>query len=191
MTIFLIPASLSRMAGAIALVLSASLSGPAFAQVDLHQSTVVATLRHKTLPVDGRFRKFDAQVTFDPAKPANGSARVSVEMDSYELGDADVDRQVRGEDWFDAADYPRASFVSSSIVPAGDGKYSVTGRLTVRGKTRDVIVPVSVSDEGATRIFEGSLPVSRRRFGIGQGEWVATNVVADEVVIKFRLVVAK
>ncbi|MEJ0003313.1 MAG: YceI family protein [Pararobbsia sp.] len=179
------------MAGAIALVLSASLSGPAFAQVDLHQSTVVATLRHKTLPVDGRFRKFDAQVTFDPAKPANGSARVSVEMDSYELGDADVDRQVRGEDWFDAADYPRASFVSSSIVPAGDGKYSVTGRLTVRGKTRDVIVPVSVSDEGATRIFEGSLPVSRRRFGIGQGEWVATNVVADEVVIKFRLVVAK
>ncbi len=76
-------------------------------------------------------------------------------------------------------------------MPAGDGKYSVTGRLTIRGKTQDVIVPVSVSEAGTTRVFEGSLPVSRRRFGIGQDEWAATNVVADEVVIKFHLVVAK
>jgi len=191
MTISLIPAQLSHFAGAATLAVSLSLSAPALAQVDLQNSTVVATFKQMNMPVDGRFKRFDAQIAFDPVKPARSSARITVDTGSYDLGNPGLNKAVLGTDGFDAADYAHATFVSSSVVPAGDGKYSVTGRLTIRGKTQDVIVPVSMMEQGGTRVFDGRLPVRRRRFGIGQGKWADTEVLADEVVIKFHLVVAK
>lgn len=191
MTIPLIPAQLGHFVGATTLAVSLSLSGAASAQVDLQKSTIVATLRQMNVPVGGKFGQFDAQLAFDPVKPSRSSARITVDMSSYDLGDPNFNKQVQGKDWFDVADYPNATFVSSSVVSAGDGKYSVTGRLTIHGKTQDVIVPVSVTEQDHTRTFDGSLPVHRRRFGIGRGEWVDTRVVADEVVIKFHLVAAK
>jgi polyisoprenoid-binding protein YceI len=203
MTISLIPARLSHrlgpplrdrlshFAGAVMLAASLSSSGPAFAQVDLQNSTVVATFKQMSVPVEGRFKRFDAQIAFDPEKPSRSSARITVDAGSYDAGNASLNKAVRGKDGLDAADFAHATFVLSWMVPAGDGIYSVTGRLTLRGKTQDVVVPVSMTEQGDTRVFDGSLPVRRRRFGIGQGKWVDTAVLADEVVIKFHLVVAK
>jgi polyisoprenoid-binding protein YceI len=188
MTIFRISAHFAALA---ALAASLSLSSVAFAQVDLQNSTVAATFKQMSVPVEGRFERFDAQITFDPVKPSRSSARITIDTSSYDAGNAGVNKAVRGKDGLDAADYAHATFVSSSMVPAGDGIYSVTGRLTVHGKTQDVIVPVSMTEQGDARVFDGSLPVRRRRFGIGQGKWADTAVLADEVVIKFHLVVAK
>jgi polyisoprenoid-binding protein YceI len=191
MMIFPIPAVLRQLAGATTVAVALSLSGPAFAQVDAQQSSIVATVRQMHVPLDGKFGHFDAQVVFDPARPASGSARVSVDMSSFDLGESSLNEQVQGKAWFDVADYPSARFVSSAIVPAGGGKYSVTGRLTIRGKTQDVIVPVSVTEQAHSRVLDGSLPIRRHRFGIGQGVGVDTRGIADDVVIKFHLVVAK
>jgi polyisoprenoid-binding protein YceI len=173
------------------LAASLSLSGPAFAQVDLQNSSVEATFKQMKVPVEGRFKRFDAQIAFDPEKPSRSSAKITVDAASYDAGNASLNKAVRGKDGLDAVDYAHATFVLSSMVPAGDGIYSVTGRLTLRGKTQDVVVPVSMTEQGDSRVFDGSLPVRRRRFGIGQGKWADTAVLADEVVIKFHLVVPK
>ncbi len=182
---------LRPVTGATMAAVVLSLSGPVYAQLDIQQSSVTATVKRMNVPVQGKFGAFDAQVVFDPARPASGSARVSVDMSSYDLGESSLNEAVQSKPWFDVADYPRARFVSSTIVPAGGGKYSVTGRLTIRGKTQDVIVPVSVTEQAHVRVLDGSLPIHRRRFGIGQGTGIDTEGVADEVVIRFHLVVAK
>jgi polyisoprenoid-binding protein YceI len=165
--------------------------GVAHAQVDTSKSTVTATSKQMNVPVDGTFKKFTAQLSFDPAKPAAGSARLSIDTASYDLGDESYNQQVRGKEWFDAAQYPNATFVSSAIAPAGGNQFKVSGTLTIKGKSQNVTVPVTVTQQGTTQSFDGALPIKRSQFDIGTGEWKDTSVVADEVVIKFHIVAAK
>ena len=98
--------------------------------------------------------------------------------------------RVAGDEWFDAAHFPHATFVSSQITPGANGAYTVAGKLTIRGKTTDVTVPVQFHKDGANQVFDGTLPIKRLTYGIGTGEWKDTSVVADEVQIKFHIVTA-
>jgi polyisoprenoid-binding protein YceI len=182
-----------RLAASATVVLAAAVSfvlpaGDALAQIDAAHSTITATSKQMNVPVEGKFGKFSAQLAFDPAKPATGSAQVSVDMTSYDLGDETYNDEVRGKDWFDAKTYPNATFVSSAIAPAGTDKFNVTGKLTIKGKSQTVVVPVTVTTQGAAHVFDGALTIRRLQYDIGLGEWKDTSVVADEVVIRFHLV---
>jgi polyisoprenoid-binding protein YceI len=163
----------------------------AHADVDTSKSTVIATTKQMNVPVDGKFRKFSAQLNFDPAKPTAGNANVSIDTASYDLGADDYNKQAQGKEWFDSKTYPNATFVSSAIAPAGGNQYKVTGKLTIKGKSQTVVVPVTIASQGNTQTFDGSLPIKRSQFDVGTGEWKDTSVVADEVVIKFHIVASK
>ena len=170
---------------------SMAVSGIAFAQIDAAKSTVTATSKQMNVPVEGKFKKFDAKVSFDPAKPSAGSAQLTVDVGSYDLGDDSYNEQVRGKEWFDTKTYPKATFVSSSIKPVGTGKFTVTGTLTIKGKSQNVSFPMTTGQQGADQTFDGTLPISRLKFDVGTGEWKDTSTVADEVTIKFHIVVPK
>lgn len=184
---------------ALALSFGAALLAPALAQagppsswgVDAAKSSVVAVSRQMGVPVEGNFRRFSAQLSFDPAKPAEGRASVEIDIASFDLGDADFNRETAKKEWFDAAKYPKATFVTSAIKPAGAGRFEAAGKLTIKGRTLDVVAPVSFKAEGGQQVFEGVLPIRRLAFNIGEGEWKDTSTVADEVQIKFRIVAAK
>jgi polyisoprenoid-binding protein YceI len=166
-------------------------AGAAQAQVDASKSSVSAVSKQMAVPVEGKFKKFTAQLSFDPAKPAAGSANLSIDTSSYDLGEDDYNQQVRGKEWFDSAAFPAATFVSSSIAPAGGNQFKVTGKLTIKGKSQTVTVPVTITEQGATQVFDGSLPIKRTQYDVGTGEWKDTSVVADDVIIKFHIVAAK
>jgi polyisoprenoid-binding protein YceI len=160
----------------------------AHAQIDAAKSTITATSKQMNVPVEGKFTKFAAQLAFDPAQPAAGSAKVEVDMASYDLGDETYNDEVRGKDWFDAKTYPSATFVSSAIAPAGADRFNVTGKLTIKGKSQTAVVPVTVTTQGAAHVFDGALTIKRSQYDVGLGEWKDTSVVADDVVIKFHFV---
>jgi polyisoprenoid-binding protein YceI len=178
---------LAAAAGSL-LLATASLASE---QIDAAKSSVTATLKQMNVPVEGKFKKFDAQIHFDSAQPASATAQISVDVATYDLGDESFNSEARGKSWFDATTYPKATFQSTSVKPAGDNKYSVAGKLTIKGKTLDVVVPVSVTQQGGQQVFEGALPIKRTQFDVGTGEWKDTSVVADEVTIKFHVVSAK
>jgi len=183
--------SARRAAGAIAIALAVPLAltaRDAHAQIDAAHSTITATSKQMNVPVEGKFTKFSAQLAFDPAKPAAGSAQVDVDMTSYDLGDETYNDEVRGKDWFDAKTFPSATFVSSAIAPAGADRFNVTGKLTIKGKSQTVVVPVTVTTQGAAHVFDGALTIRRSQYDVGLGEWKDTSVVADDVVIKFHFV---
>jgi len=160
----------------------------AHADVDSSKSSVVATSKQMNVPVDGTFKKFTAQLDFDPAKPTAGSANITIDTTSYDLGDESYNQQARGKDWFDTAHFPTATFVSTGIAPAGGSKFNVSGKLTIKGKSQNVTVPVTVAQQGAAQTFDGALSIKRTQFDVGTGEWKDTSVVADDVVIKFHIV---
>jgi polyisoprenoid-binding protein YceI len=176
---------------ATALALGALFLAPALAQFDAAKSSVVAVSKQMGVPVDGKFKRFTAQVSFDPAKPAEGKASVEIDIASFDLGAEDFNRETVKPEWFNAAKFPKATFVTSAIKPAGAGKFEAAGKLTIKGITRDVVAPVSFKAEAGQQVFEGVLPIKRLQFNIGEGEWKDTSTVADDVQIKFRIVTTR
>ena len=157
-------------------------------KTDSARSSVSAVFKQMNVPVEGKFKRFNAQIDYNSAKPETSKANMEIDVASFDLGDAEFNKEAQKKDWFNGAQFPKATFVSSALKPAAGGKLDVTGKLTIKGKTADVAFPLSVKQEGAVQVFEGALPIKRLAFNIGEGEWKDTSMVADEVVIKFRVV---
>ncbi|WP_288377890.1 YceI family protein [uncultured Massilia sp.] len=171
----------------LASAFASALAGAAVLKTDPAKSSVTATFKQMGVPVEARFKQFTAQIDYDAAKPAASKASVEIATASFDLGDPDYNKEVTKKDWFNAAQFPKATFVSSSIAPAGAGKLNVSGTLNIKGRSAQVTFPLTVKTEGGKQVFEGALPIKRLAFNIGEGEWKDTSMVADEVVIKFRV----
>lgn len=176
-------------------VLSASLSlacllGSPAAHADQKlvpaQSEIVFVSKQMGVPVEGHFKKFDAQISFDPAKPETSKIALSVDIASATLGVPETDAELPKAAWFDTAKFPQATFQSSSAKGLGGGKFEVAGKLTIKGASVPVTIPVTLTQSGATTLASGVLPLKRLAFKIGEGEWADTSMVADEVQVKFK-----
>ncbi|MBI1890961.1 MAG: YceI family protein [Burkholderiales bacterium] len=176
-----------NLVAAIALAAS-GLALAAALKVDPAKSNVSAVFKQMNVPIEGKFKKFHAQIDYDSAKPEASKANVDIDIASFDLGSAEFNSEVTKKEWFNAPQFPKASFASTGIKPAVGGKLDVTGKLSIKGKTADVTFPMIVKKEGNAQVFEGSLPIKRLAFNIGEGEWKDTSMVADEVLIKFRVV---
>jgi polyisoprenoid-binding protein YceI len=156
-------------------------------KTDVAHSSVSAVFKQMDVPVESNFKRFSAQIDYDAAHPEKAAARVDIDTASFDMGQADYNKEIAKKEWFNSAQFPKASFVSTSIKPSGSNKLAVTGKLTIKGKTLDVSFPLSIKPEGGKQVFEGQLPIKRLAFNVGEGEWHDTSMVADEVVIKFRV----
>jgi polyisoprenoid-binding protein YceI len=154
--------------------------------IDAAKSTIVATFRQESVPVDANFKSFNGRVDYDPAKPNASKAAIEVTTGSFDMGNADYNAEVRQKGWFDSATYPKATFISTSVKPGTAGHFDATGTLTLKGKSQTLTVPVTATQAGKATVFEGTLEISRAYFGIGDAEW--NDVVDDKVRIKFHLV---
>ena len=151
------------------------------------KSSITFTSKQMGVAVNGGFRKFDAQLVIDPAKPEAGKARVDVDLASIDAGSSDADTEVKGKGWFNTAAFPKASFVSSSVKALGDGRFEAHGSLTIKGISRETVIPFLIRNEGAGAWLEGGFVLPRLQFKIGEGMWSDTSTVADEVQVKFKL----
>lgn len=152
------------------------------------QSEVAFTIKQMGVPVEGKFRKWAAQVAFDPKKPEAGKVSLALDTASAGFGNAETDAEIPKPVWFNSAKFPQATFTSSAIKAAGPGKYSVAGKLVIKGASRDVVVPVALAQAGANTTATGTLAIKRLEFKVGDGEWADTSMVADEVQVRFKLV---
>ncbi|MBC3931098.1 YceI family protein [Undibacterium curvum] len=183
--------NLSRRTRWAASLAALVLAIPAFAavlKVDASKSQVNIVFKQMNVPVDAKFKKFSANIDYNAAKPESSKANVEIELNSFDLGDAEYNKEVLKKEWFNAAQFPKASFTSTSMKPAGAGKLDVSGTLTIKGKASNVSFPVTIKQEGGKQIFDGALPIKRLTYNIGEGEWKDTSMVADEVTIKFHVV---
>ena len=176
-----------RAAALACLMAAAAVASAAALKLDPAKSHVSATFKQMNVPVEAKFKKFTAQIDYDAAKPDASKASVDIDTASLDLGDPDMNKEVAKKDWFNAAQFPKATFVSSGIKAAGAGKLTVTGKLNIKGKATDVTFPLTVKSEGGKYTFDGALPIKRLTYNIGEGEWKDTSMVADEVTIKFHV----
>jgi len=148
-------------------------------------SSLVASFRQQSVTVDAPFKRFTGSIQYDPARPADTRATLQVDMNSLDVGDEDSDAEVRGAAWFDSAHYPQAQFRSASIKPVDAHRFEATGDLTIKGRTRQITVDVSVQSAGRGYAYDGSFELSRRDFSIGDPSW--DTVLDDHVRVRFHL----
>jgi len=127
---------------------------------------------------------------FPGADPAGGRLEVAVDVAKLDTGDKDRDDTLRDDDLFAVAKYPQAHFLSTKIVKTAGG-YEAEGALTIRGVTRDTKVPFTFREatEGGVAVgyMAGKTQVRRLDFGVGQGDWKATDQAGNEVTVSFTL----
>lgn len=164
---------------------------PAWARdwrVDYGKSQIRFVVKQMNVPVEGGFQRFIGQFAFDPARPESGRFRVEVDMLSADTGSDEGDDEAKRPVWFDSARHPRAVFESKSLRKEAEGRYTAQGDLTVKGRTRAIAVPVTLSRlANGGWVADGRFPLRRTDFGIGGGEWADPSVVGIDVDVRFRM----
>lgn len=158
--------------------------------IQYDKSSLTFIYKQMSVPVEGRFRKFSGQFGFDPAKPDKARVDLDIDLAGVDAGSPEANDEVSGKVWFNSKAFPQAKFVSSSVKALGGDKYSVTGKMTLKGRTQEVTAPFTFTPQGKEGVFEGAFVLKRADFAIGEGPWADFGTVANEVQIKFRLLAA-
>lgn len=155
--------------------------------VALDKSSIGFRYQQMGVAMDGRFRKFTPQLSFDPARPEQARASIEIELASVDAGSAEADGEVVGKPWFHTAAYPKASFVARQIKPVAPNQFEVTGALTLKGATREVKFPLKLTPQGKQGVFTGGFTIRRADFAVGEGMWSKFDIVANDIQVHFQL----
>jgi polyisoprenoid-binding protein YceI len=140
---------------------------------------------------EGTFEKFTADIKFDAQDLPSSRFDVLIDLASVNTADSERDETLRGADLFDVKKFPQGKFVAEQFVAKGAGKYTGAGKLTLRNVTRDVPIEFTFEQKDGSAWLKGSAALKRLDFGVGQGEWKDTDTVANEVKVRFILLLKK
>jgi len=164
-------------------------SDPAHSEVDF--SIVHLSLSN----VHGRFGTVDATIVSDSQDVTKSTVKATIHMDGINTGVAARDNDLKSEKYFNVAQYPTATFASTSIAKGGSG-LTVNGNLTIKGVTKPVVLdvsgptgPVQGMDKKQHEGFNATTTIHRSDFGIGAG--LPTAVLSEDVKLTIELDVAK
>ncbi len=166
--------------------------------VDTERSEIVFRAVQLRAPFEGRFRRFDAKIDFDPRDPAASRVEVEIAIDSVDSQNEERDGYIVSHAWMAAKTYPTARFETTGFSHLGGERYEAKAKLTMRGVSRDVALPftLKITDDANApgRLIaraDGALTVKRNDYGIGQGEFRATDLIGGDVTIRASIVATR
>jgi polyisoprenoid-binding protein YceI len=170
-------------------------------ELDTAHTGVHFKVRHLMVShVRGDFEKISGRIVYDEKDISRSSADITIGAASINTRVAKRDDHLRSPDFLDAAKYPVITFKSKKVEKAGDGRLKMTGDLTIRGVTREVVLDVQgpappIKDlEGKTRVGgSASTKIDRKDFGLTWNKAIESGgvVVGDEVEITIDVEVVK
>ncbi|QDH16992.1 YceI family protein [Swingsia samuiensis] len=169
-------------------------SAPALAadwSIDSAHSTIGFSGSQTGSPFDGKFNTFDGTISFDPAHPETGHAKINIDVTSAKTGDQQRDGAMPGADWFNVAKFPKATFEATSFTSKGGNAYEAHGTLTIRGVSQPETLPFTLDISGDSAHAVGHLQLVRSKFGVGQGPWATGQWVALEVNVNVDITAHK
>jgi len=135
-------------------------------------------------PLGGRFKRWRADIVFSPQALDRSKISVQVDVASVETGDAQRDASLPSGDWFDAENHPKATFTATRFESQGPGRFVAHGALTLRGVTRPAALPFRLEIVGGQAHATGALKIDRTAFGVGQGQFAATDQIPAAVTVR-------
>lgn len=155
--------------------------------VDKGHSNVKFTVTHMTVSeVEGSFKIFDGNVEHTKADFSDAKINFSVDVNSVFTDNERRDGHLKGDDFFNAAQFPTMKFVSTAMKPLGNNKYQLSGNLTIRDVTKPVVFDVTYG--GTVNTGRGRKSGFKAKTTINRFDY---NLKWDRAVEAGGLVVAK
>jgi len=151
-------------------------------QIDPAESAVTFKATSRLANADGRFHRFSGDVSVDPSDPTSARVSITVEAASIDTANNKRDNHLRSQDFFWVERHPTIVFESVRAAREAGG-VAVVGRLTVRGVTRDVTVPVRVEVTPDRLVARGEFSLKRTDYEINYQS--VLNPVGDVVEVSF------
>jgi polyisoprenoid-binding protein YceI len=182
---------MNRLAWPLTLLLanSAAFSAETLA-IDPSHSAVIFSWNHRGFshPI-ARLEKIDGRVILDRADLTRSSVSLTLALDGLRTGDDALDRRLEGAEFFDAARYPRMTFKSTRVEALGSNALRITGDLSVRDITHQVVLDVrinKISADSANKVTAGfDADTALRRSDFGVSRYVP--MVSDELSVHITL----
>src|ERR1700687_146208 len=162
-------------------------------QIDPMHTSVEFTVRHMMISnVKGTFEKTSETVTVDGSDPTTAKIDATIDASSINTRVEKRDADLKSPDFLDVAKYPSITFISTKVEAAGEGKWKVTGDLTLHGVTKPVVLDVEgtgapIKDPfGNTRAgASATTKINRKDFGVAYNKVLEAGgvMVGDEVSI--------
>lgn len=177
------------LAAALGLCLSGGAAAAEYSSLDAQASSISFGYSQMNVKMDGAFSEMKAtELSFDPANPEAAKVTIEVPLASIDAGYEEANSELVKEEWLASSAHPVATFTSKKVEDLGAGNYQVTGDLSIKGNTREVVVPFTFKEEGDTGVFDGRFTFQRADFSVGEGQWKDFGIVANDIEIKFRVV---
>ncbi len=169
-------------------------------EFDPEHTGVHFKVRHLMISsVRGDFEKVSGKIVYDETDVTKSTADISIDAASINTRNAKRDAHLRSHDFLDVAKYPEIIFKSKRVGISGNGTLKVTGDLTIRGVTKEVVLNVEgpspmIRDPGANYRVGGqaTTKINRKDFGLVWDKVVEAGVVVgDEVEIIIDLEIYK
>jgi polyisoprenoid-binding protein YceI/cytochrome b561 len=137
------------------------------------------------MPVEGSFKRWDAEIVFDPEDLPSSTVNVTIDLASVDSADSERDNMLASDSFFDIAVHPRARFRSTRISHRGGAAYRAAGTLSLHGQQRPITLDFTLDIKGDEATAAGSTTVNRTAFGVGSGQWASTDTIPDNVAVTF------
>ncbi len=151
------------------------------------KSQITFVSKQMGVAVTGEFKKFSADVALDPQNIAHAQAKIYVDIASIDTGNVPANQEALGANWFDITHFPTAKLQTINIKALAPSKYLATTKITIKGKTTDFAIPLTLTENAGVATIDGSFILRRRDFSLGEGSWADLETVANEVQVKFHL----
>lgn len=183
----------------LAAALALTLAAPAIAEpytLDKSHTAITFQIDHLGFSMThGRFAKFDADIDFDAEDPAKSSVSFTIDAPSIDTGWGKRDEHVRGPDFLNVEKHPEITFKSTTIEVTGDDTATMTGDLTINGKTQEEKFDVTLRKMGPspfgkklmTAGFMAETVIDRTDYGISYG----AGAIGNEVPVRVDLEIVK
>ncbi|MCC5804988.1 MAG: YceI family protein [Opitutales bacterium] len=154
-------------------------------KIDPVHSGIDFRVRHFINMVPGAFTGFEGEIHYDKENPSNSKAVATIDIASVNTRNEDRDKHLQQDDFFNAGEYPKMTFESTSWEPAGDNIYTVTGDLTFHGHTHPVEMQVQflgeVEGRGVMRSgWRGTANIDRTKWGMdGYTAFIGTTIPVE------------
>ncbi|MEO1043007.1 MAG: YceI family protein [Pseudomonadota bacterium] len=138
---------------------------------------------------EGSFGRWDASVVLDLEDPeAEGALVARIDLASADAGNTERNGSLPTKDWFYVAMFPVSEFSAVSIVSTGEGTYEAQGSLSIKGISKDVVMPFTVIvDEAGRAVADGSVMLDRSDFNVGEGQFATGEWVGLEVEVLLHI----
>lgn len=154
---------------------------------DTNKTTVTFKIKNFGSYVDGDFSEVTIESNFDKNNLSNSFINATIDVTTIDTDNATRNKSLSEKKYFDIANYKNITLTSTKIEKKSDNRYTLKGKLTIKKTTKEVSIPLMVSESGNKVIIQSDFEINRLDYNVGKKSWV----MSKDVKIKVNYVASK